>query len=193
MVDDLLMRIKYRVCKFLTYPLNKIRFKKFGNHSSILSPDILIGTKYICVGDHVGILQHARIEAISSYEGKRYNPEILIGSNCGIGRMIHIEASMRVVIGHDVLMSENIYISDTSHGFMEIGVNTAVQDLKIEPVEIGDYCFIGRNVCILPGVKLGKQCIVGANAVVTAGDYPDYSVIVGVPGKIIKNLTLSEE
>lgn len=35
---------------------------------------------------------------------------------------------------------------------------------------------------------LGKQCIVGANAVVLKGKYPDYSVLAGIPAKIIREL-----
>ena len=50
---------------------------------------------------------------------------------------------------------------------------------------IGENCFIGYGVAIQAGTKLGKQCIVGANAVVR-GDFPDYSVIAGVPAKIIR-------
>ena len=170
------------------YPINLVRFKEFGLHSYILLPDMLIGTRYIRIGSHVGILNHARIEALCSYEGKSYSPEIVIGSNCGFGRMLHIEATKKVVIGHDVLFSENVYISDTAHDYKVIDKNPAEQELKTESVVIGDYCFVGRNACILPGVQLGKQCVVGANAVVTAGVYPDYSVLVGVPARIIKSI-----
>lgn len=41
------------------------------------------------------------------------------------------------------------------------------------------------GAAIMAGTVLGKQCVVGANAVVK-GTYPDYSVIAGVPAKIIK-------
>ena len=40
---------------------------------------------------------------------------------------------------------------------------------------------------IMPNVKIGKMCIIGAGAVVTK-DVPDYSVVVGVPAKIIKKI-----
>lgn len=36
------------------------------------------------------------------------------------------------------------------------------------------------------GVKLGKHCVVGTNAVVLKGEYPDYSIIVGNPAKVVK-------
>jgi acetyltransferase-like isoleucine patch superfamily enzyme len=42
------------------------------------------------------------------------------------------------------------------------------------------------NVVILPGARLGRNCVVAAGTVVTEGDYPDHSVIAGVPGKVVR-------
>ena len=50
---------------------------------------------------------------------------------------------------------------------------------------IGEGCFIGYGAVVQAGTILGKHCVIGANAVVR-GVYPDYSVIVGVPARIIK-------
>jgi acetyltransferase-like isoleucine patch superfamily enzyme len=49
----------------------------------------------------------------------------------------------------------------------------------------GKNCFIGYGSVIQAGTILGKQCIVGANSVVR-GIFPDYSVIVGAPARIVK-------
>ena len=57
--------------------------------------------------------------------------------------------------------------------------------LEYKPVYIGDDCWIGRRVIILPGVKIGKGCIIGAGAVVTKS-FPDYSIIAGNPAVIKK-------
>lgn len=55
-------------------------------------------------------------------------------------------------------------------------------------VRIGDYCWIGMNVVILPGVVLGTRTIVGAGSIVTKS-FPDgYCILAGNPAKIIKNL-----
>jgi acetyltransferase-like isoleucine patch superfamily enzyme len=50
---------------------------------------------------------------------------------------------------------------------------------------IGKNCFIGMGARIQAVTVLGDGCIVGANAVVS-GSFPPYSVIVGVPGRVIK-------
>ena len=59
-----------------------------------------------------------------------------------------------------------------------------VRELLYKPL-FGKNCFIGTGVVINSGTILGKQCIVGANSVLS-GSYPDYCVIVGAPGRIIK-------
>ena len=48
-------------------------------------------------------------------------------------------------------------------------------------------CWIGRNVCILPGVTIGKGSVVGSNSVVTK-DVGDFMVFAGNPAKFIKNV-----
>lgn len=53
------------------------------------------------------------------------------------------------------------------------------------PVTIEDGCWIGANVTILKGVTLGRGCVVAAGAVVTKS-YPPYSIIGGVPARLIK-------
>ncbi|HET8803272.1 MAG TPA: acetyltransferase [Aequorivita sp.] len=54
--------------------------------------------------------------------------------------------------------------------------------------EVGDFSQIGSNATILPDVVIGKNVIIGAGCVVTK-NVPDNSLVVGVPGKIIKTLS----
>ena len=64
-----------------------------------------------------------------------------------------------------------------------------VQDLLIKETRIGENSFIGFGAVIQAGTILGKQCIVGSNSVVR-GIYPDYSVIVGNPRKVVKRYNI---
>ena len=55
-----------------------------------------------------------------------------------------------------------------------------------KPTEIGDYCFIGTNAVILMGSKIGHHSVIGAGTVVLEGaTIQPYSLIVGVPGKVV--------
>ena len=56
-----------------------------------------------------------------------------------------------------------------------------------EGTVIEDNVWLGDNVSILPGVRIGKGCIVGVNSVVTK-DIPPYSVVGGIPAKVLKTM-----
>jgi len=55
------------------------------------------------------------------------------------------------------------------------------------PVVIGDDCWVGGNVVILPGVTIGKGVTVGAMSVVTK-DVPDFCVVMGQPARVVKKV-----
>ncbi|MDO5625307.1 MAG: gamma carbonic anhydrase family protein [Pseudomonadota bacterium] len=55
---------------------------------------------------------------------------------------------------------------------------------------IGDESLIGIGAVVLNGAKIGKHCLVGAGALVTEGkEFPDGSMIVGAPAKLVRQLT----
>ena len=58
---------------------------------------------------------------------------------------------------------------------------------RFGPVRIGDNCFIGTGVILMPGITVGDNCIVGAGAVVTR-DIPSNSVFAGVPARKVADL-----
>lgn len=58
-------------------------------------------------------------------------------------------------------------------------------------VKIGEGTHIGAGATVIPGVTIGKWCVVGAGAVITQ-NLPDYSLVVGVPGKVIRTIDKEE-
>lgn len=58
---------------------------------------------------------------------------------------------------------------------------------KALPIKIGDNCWFGANVSVMPGVTIGEGCVIAAGAVVTK-DMPANSLIAGVPAKVIKTI-----
>jgi carbonic anhydrase/acetyltransferase-like protein (isoleucine patch superfamily) len=57
----------------------------------------------------------------------------------------------------------------------------------IHGLEVGDRTLVGINAVILDGAKVGRDCIIGANALVKAGAIiPDGSLVVGSPGKVVR-------
>ncbi|MFY7858175.1 MAG: gamma carbonic anhydrase family protein, partial [Limnohabitans sp.] len=55
---------------------------------------------------------------------------------------------------------------------------------------IGDESLIGIGAVVLNGAKIGKNCLVGAGSLVTEGkEFPDGSMIMGSPAKVVRELT----
>lgn len=175
-------KIYWSIVKFL----NCRGFKSFGYRSYICKPDRIIGKKYIEIGGGVTILHHLRVEAVDLYGNDKFTPKIIIEDNVSIEENAHIIATGELRICKGTTISGNVFISDCYHDYKNIDVDSIQQMLLRKDTYIGENTFIGFGAVILPGVKLGKQCIVGANAVVLAGVYPDYSVLAGVPAKIVK-------
>ena len=55
---------------------------------------------------------------------------------------------------------------------------------------IGDESLIGIGAIVLNGARIGKNCLVGAGSLVTEGkEFPDGSMIMGTPAKVVRQLT----
>ncbi|TQN72131.1 putative acetyltransferase [Colletotrichum shisoi] len=90
-----------------------------------------------------------------------------------------------VTIGDRVMFATGVSLITATH---ETGLQSRRDNIEYaEPITIGDDCWIGANVTVLPGVKIGKGCTIGAGALVNR-DIPDYSVAVGVPAKVVKKV-----
>ncbi|MEW7009873.1 acyltransferase [Lentilitoribacter sp. EG35] len=100
--------------------------------------------------------------------------------------------SGRVDIGHDCLFANNVTVLSGTHhiyGNGTIRENDAKEQSKsdynpFQPVQIGSDCWLGANSVVLPGITIAKGTVVGANTVVTK-DFPEYSILGGVPAKLI--------
>ena len=113
-----------------------------------------------------------------------FTPALKIGDNSGIG--INSEIYGPVSIGENVMMGPEVIIYTSGHNFSNCEIPIIKQGAtETKEVIIDDDCWIGRRVIIMPGVHIGRGCVVGAGAIVTK-DIPSFSVVGGVPAKIIK-------
>ena len=90
-----------------------------------------------------------------------------------------------MVIGDDCLISNNLTIYDANHGMNAELPSYHNQPQTVKNVKIGNGCWIGEKVTMLPGADVGDHSIIGTNSVVT-GIIPAYSIAVGVPARVIK-------
>ena len=100
---------------------------------------------------------------------------ITIGSRTNIQDLVMIHTGMpdySVIIGHDTTIGHSAII----HG-----------------CTIGNECMIGMGAIIMNGAKIGNQCIVAAGSIVTEHKtFPEKSLILGSPAKLIRTLTDDE-
>lgn len=154
------------------------------------------GNKNISIGDNTILVSHNILGCWKIQNGKTYAPHIIIGDNTAIGEYTQISAAKEVRIGNGVLTGRFVYISDNNHGtssLTDMQKMPSMRDLYIKgPVIIEDNVWIGDKASILSGVTIGKGAIVACNAVVTK-DVPPYSVVAGVPAKVIKSNISSSE
>jgi carbonic anhydrase/acetyltransferase-like protein (isoleucine patch superfamily) len=99
------------------------------------------------------------------------NELITIGENSNVqdGAVLHTDPGSPLVIGSHVTIGHKAML----HG-----------------CTIGDNSLVGINAVVLNGAKIGRNCLIGANALVTEGkEIPDNSMVLGSPGKVVRELT----
>jgi acetyltransferase-like isoleucine patch superfamily enzyme len=177
-----LNRIYQKCCRLFFWHTYKTVFRALGRGAYIVRPFRIDGRNDIAIGENTFFQRGAWL-----YCGGVNNRQasLSVGDGCVFGYNNHITAVGNVVIGNHVLTANNVYISDNTHSYEDIGTPIINQPVQFKgAVEIGDGCWIGENACII-GARVGKNSVIGANAVVTS-DIPDYAVAVGIPAQIIR-------
>ena len=102
------------------------------------------------------------------------NDSITIESNVNVqdGAVIHVD------VGHPAHLKEGVSIAHLA---------------MVHGATIGENTLIGMQAVILNDVVIGKNCIIGANTLISSGKIiPDNSLVIGSPGKIIRQVTPDE-
>ncbi len=127
--------------------------------------------------------------------------EVLSPFLCDYGYNIHL--GNHVFVGHDCYFMDGAKITVGDNVFIgpSCGFYTAVHPMnyadrnkgleKALPVTIGDNCWLGAGVRILPGVHIGNGCVIAAGSVVTK-DIEDNSLAAGVPAVVKKKIDQNE-
>lgn len=184
-----------RICARLHSRWHAARFAACGPGALIRAPRMIYGGRFMHIGAAFDAFPGLRIEAFDRHLDKAFTPRITIGDRVSINYDCHIGCVNEISIGNDVLLASRVYISDHSHGapdYHDIDVPPSARKVFSKgPVVIEDGVWIGEGACILPGVRIGRHAIVGANAVVSR-DVPPYTIVDGVPARVIKTLSPGE-
>lgn len=106
-----------------------------------------------------------------------FEENVFLNSGC------HFQDQGGIHIGQGSLIGHNVVLATVHHAL------EPSQDRKnsYDSIVIGKHVWIGSNATILPGVTIGDWAVVAAGAVVTK-DVPAYTVVGGVPAKVLKKV-----
>ena len=139
----------------------------YGDKVPQIAPDAYLAPNATIIGD-VTIGSEASIWFGAVLRGD--DEAIVIGarSNVQDNAVVHADTGFPTIVGEDVTIGHGAIV----HG-----------------ARIGDGALIGMGSTLLNGASIGTESVVGANALVSEGKtFPDRSLILGVPGKLAREL-----
>lgn len=122
---------------------------------------------------------------IGNYSVVQGSAEISFGKGSYCGEFCVFGVNAGIKIGRSVMIAQAVTIRDTDHQAVALDIPMANQGIVTARVNVGDDVWIGHGAIILRGVRIGNGAIVAAGSVVTK-DVPDYSIVAGVPAKILR-------
>jgi carbonic anhydrase/acetyltransferase-like protein (isoleucine patch superfamily) len=144
---------------------------KLGNATPRIAPSAYLAPNAAVLGNVV-LAENVSVWFAATLRGDNDAISIGIGSNVQDGAVLHtdpgfpLSVAAHVSVGHQAML----------HG-----------------CTVGEGALIGIQAIILNGATIGKDCLVAAGAVVTEGKtFPDNSLILGAPAKVIRELTAEE-
>ena len=118
------------------------------------------------------------------------------GTNIHLGNNVFVNSNCYFMDCADITIGDNVFIGPF------VGLYTGTHPLEYKrrnqglekalSIKIGDNCWFGANVSVMPGVTIGNGCVIGAGSVVTK-DVEDNCLVAGVPAKVIKKINQEEE
>lgn len=200
--EGLIFKTLYRRVMMLTRGLLILRKKVYlGSGCSISNKKNIVFGNNVTIENHTKIDGYA-LEKISIGHGckigayslvsctshlSKYGIGLKMGNNSAIGQFAEFGAAGGIEIGNDVIMGSYISFHSENHNFTDTTMLIREQGVSSKGIKIGNDVWVGAKVTFLDGCKVGNHCVVAAGAVVN-GEFPDHSVIGGVPAKIIKTI-----
>lgn len=140
----------------------------------------------VTFGDRVTVGRFAIIRGSRQYGGSQIGDGLIVGNNSNIGPYCYIGCSGGIRIGNNVMMAPRCSLFAENHNFEDETQTLKAQGVTRAPIEIEDDCWIASHSVILAGVTIGRGSVVAAGSVVTKS-MPPYSIIAGVPARVIKS------
>ena len=142
-----------------------------GSLSPQLADSVWIAPNAIVIGD-IRLAANVSVWWNTTLRGD--NDPIFIGANTNVqdGSMLHTDVGAPINIGSNVTIGHMVML----HG-----------------CTVGDDSLVGIGAVVLNRAVIGKECLIGAGSVIPEGKViPDRSLVIGMPGRVIRQLTDQE-
>jgi acetyltransferase EpsM len=183
-VADIAIENGIEITAFIDHDVNKTECYGFPVIHNIIDKEKPL---IITIGDNLA--RKAIAEKIANKVEKLIHPKSIISNTSKIGKGTVVMGGATInadsCIGEHCIINTNSSIDHECHieDFVHISPNVALAG----NVYIGEGSHIGIGAAIIQNINIGKWCVIGAGAVILK-DVPDYSVVVGNPGRIIKKI-----
>ncbi len=148
------------------------RMERFLHHPPEIHPSAFVAAGAVIIG-HVTLEEESSVWYQSVLRGDINRIHVGPRSNIQDGCVIHLADDYPVVIGELVTVGHKAILHACT---------------------VGDEVLIGMGATVLDGAEIGARSIIGAGALVTGGKkIPPGSLVLGSPGKVVKQLSLEEQ
>ena len=117
-----------------------------------------------------------------------YPERVSIGDYSGINDWCLLDGTGGIEIGKYVRLAPKVEIMTSNHIHANPNVPIKLQGLEMKRVVIEDDVWVGIGALIVPGVHVGNGVVIAGHAVVTK-NVPPYSIVAGIPAKVIGQRT----
>lgn len=109
-----------------------------------------------------------------------------IGDKTVLGRENTLNCYLDLEVGARCIVADWVYMGDFDHRTDDVHVPIKDQGIVKSPVRVGDDVWVGVKSSVLRGAEIGHGSVVAAHAVVR-GVVPPFSVVAGVPGRVVRD------
>jgi len=149
-----------------------------GRHVRIGHFNIIRGGDHVRLGDYAEVMRLNTLNAIPDNDCTTDPQSVLdLGAGAVITSGHRVDFTDRVVFGRNVILAGR-NSSLWTHNRQETA-----------PITIGNFYYLGSEVCLAPGATLPDECILGLGSVLTGEILESRSLVAGVPARVVRPLT----
>jgi acetyltransferase-like isoleucine patch superfamily enzyme len=115
-----------------------------------------------------------------------------VGDKTVLGRENTLNCYLDLDIGPRCIVADWVYMCDFDHRTDDVHLAIKDQGIVKTPVRIGEDVWVGVKASVLRGAQVGRGSVLAAHTVVR-GEVPPFSVVAGVPGRVVRDRVAAYE